>query len=65
MRERESVTEKVREKEGGRERAASPPPALPNEVQGYLAHNKPFPPRATIGPYAESYCRVLVKRCFL
>ena len=35
-------------------------------LQGYLAQRKQLqPPRATIGSYAESYCRVLGRRCFL
>ena len=34
-------------------------------VHGYLAHKKqPHPPRATIGPWAKSYGRVLGGRCF-
>jgi hypothetical protein len=28
-------------------------------VQGYLAHRKMPPPRTTIGPWVQPYCRVL------
>ena len=36
-----------------------PSPQTIDKVQGYLAHNKPPPPRTTIRPEAQSCCRVL------
>jgi hypothetical protein len=34
-------------------------------LQGYLAYEHALPPRSTVGPYAEAYCRVLGECVFL